>query len=184
MRALILLLFLPFAGCLSSPGEPQAPEGYELAGVSGVELNKDAALLTLETSSGRTLTMVVSRAQGERILLSLGNRALPRPDAAQLFIQLSRVSGTEVKFVTIDSLKEGIYYATLHLHGGEMLDSRPSDAVIIALRLGREVYISQELLEKEKEEGEVRKIKLKAVGGKPVLCLQESQAAPRSRLYT
>jgi len=170
MKALLLFLlfFLPFAGCLSSPGGPQPPEGYEPAVVSGVEMKGEAALLRLENSKGRTLTMVVSRAQGERILLSLGNRTLRRPDAAQLFIQLSRASGKEVKYITIDSLREGIYRASIHFEGGERIDSRPSDAVIIALRLDRKVYVNPELLEKGKtSRGEGRRISLEAGGGRP-----------------
>ncbi len=124
------------------------PEGYEAAEVGDLQIGQEAAFITLVGSeTGKTLTMVTSREQGERIILALNGKEPERPDAAQLLIQLSLAKGIKLAYVTIDRLEADIYYATLHFEGNLKLDSRPSDAIIIALRLDKKIYVNPQLWE-------------------------------------
>jgi len=65
--------------------------------------------------------------------------------------------GARLTKVVIDDLWNEVYYAKLHLAlNGETVavDSRPSDAIAIALRLGAPLYASPSVLDAALEKGE------------------------------
>jgi S1-C subfamily serine protease len=60
--------------------------------------------------------------------------------------------GAEVERVVIEDLRDNTYYAGIHLsaHGDRLrLDSRPSDAIALALRCRRPIFVTAELLSRE-----------------------------------
>jgi len=139
----LLLLVLLIAGC-TAPASP--PEGYETATVEKVEIVNSLAIVTIKGESGGSMSMVVSLEQGERILSALSQEKRERPDSLDLFIALMQAKGVELKYVSIDNLKHDTYFATLHFSGLK-IDARPSDAIILALRLKKPVYVNKNLLE-------------------------------------
>lgn len=73
------------------------------------------------------------------------NRELsPRPLTHDLFVELLGTFGIKLRSLYIDTLEEGIYYATLSLmreDQEETLDCRPSDGIALALRYGADIVI-------------------------------------------
>ncbi len=58
--------------------------------------------------------------------------------------------GAEVDYIVINDLKDGIFYADIVLSSNWMklkIDSRPSDAIAIALRVKAPIYVTRAVLD-------------------------------------
>src|SRR5207244_13301303 len=81
----------------------------------------------------------------------LRNRARPRTLTRDLFLTWSGRLRVPVTKVVITDLRADIYYATVYLDasGKEMqLDSRPSDAIALAIRAKAPVFAEDRVFEK------------------------------------
>jgi bifunctional DNase/RNase len=111
------------------------------------ELDLDMSTMVL-TSNGRSLEMYISHDQGlsiENGLLGLKGR---RPTTHDLQASLLTGSGVSVLAVTVDSLINGYYTATVYVKNGFItrgVDCRPSDCVALALRVKSPIYVRDEL---------------------------------------
>jgi len=88
--------------------------------------------------------------EAQSITLQLTGEAVSRPLAHDLFIQLCRETDCSVDKVVITDLSEDTYIALIHLNvkGEEkVIDSRPSDAIAIALRSNAPIYMEDHLVE-------------------------------------
>lgn len=77
----------------------------------------------------------------------------PRPMTYELIKNIIEHMGAKLEKVIINDLKDSTYYAEIHLiHGNNLLviDSRPSDAINLALRFDAPVFVEEEVLEKSK----------------------------------
>ncbi|MCS6998508.1 MAG: bifunctional nuclease family protein [Aquificaceae bacterium] len=91
----------------------------------------------------------------------------PRPMTYELAKNVIESMGARLEKVIINDLKDSTYYAELHiLHGNNLIviDSRPSDAINLALRFEAPLFVEEEVLEKSKvpkpeEEEEREKLK-------------------------
>ncbi len=73
---------------------------------------------------------------------------LPRPNSHDLARDLIRGLDAEVVRVVVTELRDGTYYATLHLQNGQRsvgIDARPSDAIAIALRAQAPIFVRETL---------------------------------------
>ncbi len=101
------------------------------------------------------------------IAMKLQDVTPPRPMTYELLTNIIRDMGGEVEKVVINDLRESTYYAEIHIRQREKLiviDSRPSDAINIALRFEAPIYVSEETLEKSKvpaPEEDIEKEKLR-----------------------
>ncbi len=135
----LLVLYLPY---------PVVGEDYmEVDGVEVDELDLDMSTMVL-TSNERSLEMYISHDQGlsiENGLLGLKGR---RPTTHDLQASLLTGSGVSVLAVTVDSLIDGYYTATVYVKNGFItrgIDCRPSDCVALALRVKAPIYVRNEL---------------------------------------
>ncbi|MBI5446903.1 MAG: bifunctional nuclease family protein [Deltaproteobacteria bacterium] len=74
----------------------------------------------------------------------------PRPMTHDLLQMRLEELGARVPRIDIDALEANVFHAKIHLQipGGttRLVDSRPSDALAVALRLGAEIYAEEEVL--------------------------------------
>ncbi len=89
--------------------------------------------------------------EANAIALQLEGVRTPRPMTHDLLRQtISQLDGT-VERVVITKLHENTFYAEIHLRvGGRavVVDSRPSDAIALALRSSSPVFVEESVLEK------------------------------------
>lgn len=89
--------------------------------------------------------------EANAIALQLERIVSPRPMTHDL---LTRVIGTlraRVERIVITDLRDNTFYALIHLSRGEerfTVDSRPSDAIALALRAEVPIYVEEAVLEK------------------------------------
>ena len=93
----------------------------------------------------RALPVFISEEQSFSIFQAINKEKPLRPLTHDLFKNFIEKTETELLLVKIDSLKNSTYYATLVFEDFE-LDARPSDALALAIRLEKSVFVSKELI--------------------------------------
>lgn len=88
--------------------------------------------------------------EANAIALELEGVKTPRPMTHDLLAALIREAGWSIECISIHSLRDSVFIASIGLHdkegGKHEVDSRPSDAIAIALRVGAPVLVSAEVL--------------------------------------
>ena len=74
---------------------------------------------------------------------------LPRPFTHDLFLELLDKFSISLRFLQIDSIENGVFYAQLVLsadHHEEYIDCRPSDGIALALRGEVPIFVDETVL--------------------------------------
>jgi len=104
-------------------------------------------VLLKEKRGERVLPIWIGAAEGDALALQLGGEAMPRPLTADLMARLLEAVGARVERVVVNSLREGTFYATVELESGKEIDSRPSDALNLAARVGAPILVEDAVME-------------------------------------
>jgi hypothetical protein len=109
-------------------------------------------LLLKEIEGNSTLPIWIGKPEADSIALALGGVMTPRPLTHDLVKNV--ITGLKVKLtsVVITEILDNTYYALLHLTDGKKevtVDSRPSDAVAVALRVNAPIFVEEGILEKK-----------------------------------
>ena len=108
------------------------------------------ALVLGEREGNRRLPIIIGAFEAQAIALELEKIQPPRPMTHDLLRDALMETGGEVLDVIIDELREGTFFAKIRfIHDGEEahLDSRPSDAVALAVRVGADMFVSLSVFE-------------------------------------
>ncbi|OGB88241.1 MAG: hypothetical protein A3G35_04845 [candidate division NC10 bacterium RIFCSPLOWO2_12_FULL_66_18] len=128
----------------STPGwaaEPQAGGGtlyeMEVMGVAPDPASGQPLVYLRGKQDKRELSMFIGPFEAQGIILPLQGMRLPRPYTHDLMLETIHRLKAKVKRVIITEMRDNTYFASLILdaQGQEViLDSRPSDAIALALR--------------------------------------------------
>ena len=100
-----------------------------------------------ETGAAVFLPIVIGR--NEAVALAMSQQKVPRPLSHDLIVATIAQLGGEVRRITIDSVREGIFYATVHVTkdgDAKTVDCRPSDAINVAVRAGVSIWVDDTVL--------------------------------------
>jgi len=113
-----------------------------------------APIVVLKDEAGdTTLPIWIGIQEATSIASAIKQVQMARPLTHDLFHDLLHEVGVTVQRVVITELKESTYFAELVLGQGDrviVLDSRPSDAIAMALRASAPIYVAQSVLEQAK----------------------------------
>lgn len=116
----------------------------------GLDRESGHAVLVLEAADGRELAIAIGVSEATSIAKELEGLDLPRPLAHDLLRSVIEAYGGRLAQVEIVALRESTYYAALvleHADGrGTRLDSRPSDAIAVAVRFGAPILVHEAVL--------------------------------------
>lgn len=104
-----------------------------------------------EKEAERYLTIWVGADVADAIAFRLQDVSVPRPQSHDLMLNLVQELGGSVQAVIVNDLKDDTFYATIQVQkDGQLLeiDSRPSDAIAIAVRASVPIYAVDEVLER------------------------------------
>lgn len=121
--------------------------------------NQAYVLLLREEESSEVLPIWVGRAEANAITMALEDITPPRPMTHDLLSSVIDTLGAKALSVVINDLHENTFYAKVHLLRGDgevTVDSRPSDAVALALRADCPVFVDAKVLQKS-QTGEVER---------------------------
>ena len=99
----------------------------------------------------RSLPIWVGLPEANAIALELEKIPHPRPMTHDLIKNIIDSVNARVAKVVVSDLRENTFYAVIHLRLGSAditVDSRPSDAIALALRVDAPIYVAEEVLAK------------------------------------
>ena len=112
--------------------------------------SRSYAVLLKEQNSEKVLPILVGSFEAQSIALALEVVETPRPLTHDLICEMIKKIDAKLISVNISKLSDGVFYAKLKLKGLKFgikqIDSRPSDAISIALRLKAQIYVSPEVI--------------------------------------
>ena len=116
-------------------------------------------IVILKDVNGATVLPIwVGVYEANAIALEIEKVATPRPMTHDLIKSLLTGLDTNVRKVVVNELKDDTFYAVIWLdRDGDMIsvDSRPSDALAIALRLDCPIYVEESVLKSSKVASQV-----------------------------
>ena len=114
------------------------------------DLSKSGAMVFLEEMKGkRTLPIWIGIFEANAIALELRKISTARPMTHDLILNIIKGLEAEATKIVVTELKDNTFYATIHINTkeGEIeIDSRPSDAIAVALRVGTPIYVNEEVI--------------------------------------
>jgi uncharacterized protein len=136
--------------------------------VAGLVLDpqsKSPVVLLKGVEEDYTLPIWIGVLESAAIAYPLEGVEPPRPMTHDLLKMVLEELGARVQRIDIDALEDNVFHAKIHLEltGGShrLIDSRPSDALALALRVGADIYADESVLRrastvevKEAAEGE------------------------------
>jgi bifunctional DNase/RNase len=133
--------------------EPRARNGLVEMVVESVRvhmLSSRHVVILKETEHDRYLPIWIGPWEASAIAMKLQGLTADRPLTHDLFATALESLGVRVDRVVISNLAEETYHARLHLERDGAIfeiDSRPSDALALAVRTGGRIFASEAVLE-------------------------------------
>ncbi|HEY3169363.1 MAG TPA: bifunctional nuclease family protein [Thermoanaerobaculia bacterium] len=121
-----------------------------------------------DAANGLFLPIWVGIFEANAIALQMEKITTPRPMTHDLLKNLLSELDAKVERIVINDLKDNTFFARIHLLKGDTrwnVDSRPSDAIALALRVDAEIFVEEDVLERSKslrpdgEEGDPDRLK-------------------------
>jgi len=113
--------------------------------------SRSYAVILSEINGTRKLPVIVGAFEAQSIALALESMDTPRPLTHDLIGLLIKEVEANLVAVRITSLEEGVFYATLDINGKitgkRSVDSRPSDAIAVGLRMQAPIMIAEKLFD-------------------------------------
>lgn len=111
-------------------------------------------IILKEIEGDQTLPIWIGLLEATAIASEIEGVTFSRPMTHDLLKNIMDKTDTKVKKIEICDLKDNTYYAIIHLTSqGKALsiDSRPSDAIAIALRTKSPIFVHQQVIEKSRK---------------------------------
>jgi bifunctional DNase/RNase len=124
-------------------------EKVTVYGVSFDVASKQPIVLLKVEGKNRFLPIWIGHPEAAAILMKLQKAELPRPMTHDLLANAIERLSASVSAIIVTELRDNTFYAVIQLDvSGEKLrlDSRPSDAIALAVRTDSPIYVSTELL--------------------------------------
>jgi uncharacterized protein len=118
-------------------------------GVSFDLVGKQPIVLLKTADGNKFLPIWIGYPEAAAILMKLQSQAPPRPMTHDLVTDMLEQLGAQVVRITVTELRENTFYAevTLQLNGREIpIDSRPSDALALAVRTGAPIFAAEDVI--------------------------------------
>ena len=122
----------------------------DIYGVS-FDLVRKQPIVLLNTKDGnRYLPIWIGQPEAAAILMKLQGASTPRPMTHDLLTEILNELDARITRITVTELRENTFYAqvTVQLDGTEVeVDSRPSDAIALAIRAEAPIFAADQVIE-------------------------------------
>jgi bifunctional DNase/RNase len=124
----------------------------ELSKIIIDEKRQDQIIVLKEKEGKRQFPIVIGFLEASSIKMKLSGMEVPRPMTHDLLISTIEGLGAKLERIIVDSLVENTFHAKLILKTDEgrakEIDSRPSDAIALAVRAHAPIFVEEEVLKK------------------------------------
>ncbi len=155
-------------------------------------MNYQRVVILKEKMAERYLPIWIGPAEADAIAVKLQGVNVPRPLTHDLLNSVIDALGATIDSIIVTELKNDTFFAkiVLNVNGGQMeVDSRPSDALALAVRAGAPIYTEDTVLDKagillDKETGKplVADAEVDSAGG-TVTKVSEEEMSKMSAFY-
>jgi bifunctional DNase/RNase len=118
-------------------------------GVSFDMVGKQPIILLKSVDGNEFLPIWIGHPEAAAILMKLQGAETPRPMTHDLMIILFEQLGIECEQISVTELRDNTFFASITLRQGERtfeIDSRPSDAIAIAVRTDAPIFVAEEVI--------------------------------------
>ncbi len=122
----------------------------QIYGVSFDMVGKQPIVLLKTVDDNRFLPIWIGHPEAAAILMKLQGADTPRPMTHDLMVDILDQVESKCERISITELRDNTFYAsiTLSANGSEVeIDSRPSDALAMAVRLGVPIFVAEEVID-------------------------------------
>jgi hypothetical protein len=118
-------------------------------GISASTASNNAFALILKESDGdKRLPIIIGAFEAQAIALEIEGIVTPRPMTHDLIKKIIDELDDEISQVYINDLQDGTFFSKLILkNSGIEIDSRPSDAIALAVRYNCPIYIDSYIMD-------------------------------------
>jgi len=123
----------------------------QVIGITIDPVTQSPIIILRDKDNLNTLPIWIGMLEANAIAAGLEHLQLPRPMTHDLFKNLLDQIGVKLLRVEVTDIRENTYYAVLHMEvGGNsiVIDSRPSDAIAIAIRMDVPIMVRDVVIEK------------------------------------
>jgi hypothetical protein len=109
-------------------------------------------MLLKEIEGNGTLPIWIGKPEADSIALALGRVETPRPLTHDLIKNITDSLKLRITKIIVTEIQDNTYYALVCLNDGKketFVDSRPSDAVAVALRANAPIFVEDSILEQK-----------------------------------
>ena len=114
-------------------------------------MNYQRVVILKEKSSDRYLPIWIGPGEADAIAVKLQGVSVPRPLTHDLVKSMIDTLNVNVEYIVICDLQNDTFYAKISLNTGTEsveIDSRPSDAIALAVRVNAPIYAESSVLDK------------------------------------
>ena len=125
----------------------------EIKGLLMDPVSNMPVVILRDSDKGLFLPIWVGIFEANAIALEMEKVSTPRPMTHDLLRNLLAELDARVERIVINDLRENTFFARIYLARGDShlsVDSRPSDAIALALRSNAEIFVEEEVLEKSR----------------------------------
>lgn len=128
-------------------------EGFIEMRVGGLTLDpvtKTPIVILKDAENKLTLPIWIGLMEATAMATELEGIKMARPMTHDLLRRIISDLGGAIESIEVTDLKDNTYYATIHLQAGDKIltiDSRPSDAISLALRTQSPIFVAKKVLE-------------------------------------
>ncbi len=126
-------------------------------GVSFDLVGKQPIVLLKTADANKFLPIWIGHPEAAAILMKLQNASTPRPMTHDLVTDMLEQLDAQVIRITVTELRDSTFYAsiTVQQDGAEIdIDSRPSDAIALAIRADAPIFADERVIEESAVEFE------------------------------
>lgn len=123
-----------------------------LVDLVGISMETDGSVVVLREHDAphRLLPIAIGGAEAMSIAIAASGQTVPRPMSHDVMAALVESLEGHLDAVEVTDLRDGTFFANLALTGSigaRRLDTRPSDAIALAVRLRAPLYVSDHVLD-------------------------------------
>lgn len=136
------------------PNDPESQDDPVLMEIKGLMMDpvSNVPIVVLRNEkTNQFLPIWIGVFEANSIALQLEDVEPPRPMTHDLAVRLLESLEAAIERIVVTDLVDGTFFAEIHLRSNgqtKTVDSRPSDAIALALRVDAPVYVTLEVLEK------------------------------------
>jgi hypothetical protein len=116
-------------------------------------------IILKDLSGGKALTIWVGYFEANAIALEIEKINTPRPMTHDLLRNMISFLKAEVRHILVNDLKDNTFFATISIvqNGSDLtIDSRPSDAIALALRTKSPIFVEEKVIEEKKSQDQTQ----------------------------